>query len=311
MTGLKVLSSVALGLAAMLLAPPAGQTQDQVARLSIIVDKSCLIQPESDPLVLGDHIDPFRDNAICHLEKVFSSHHIEEKLTEGERSRFFVRVAEQEYVVENPTDQPALFIVRHNVPENWIVDSNSQPSSMDSSTAVYQLKADPGQRVRLHVGMHRSYTINVEPWSVLRRADIPSEGTQNQAVSIVVDRSCLIQPESDPLVLGDHIDAFRDDAICHLESVLSPHHIEEKLTDGERSRFLVRGAEQEYVVENPTDEPAVFIVRHDVPENWIVDSNTPPSSMDGSTAVYRLNADPGQRVRLHVGMHRTYTIDPN
>jgi hypothetical protein len=33
--------------------------------------------------------------------------------------------------------------------------------------------------------------------------------------------------------------------------------------------------------------------------------------MDGSTAVFRVNADPGQRVRLHVGMHRNYTINPN
>jgi hypothetical protein len=32
---------------------PAKQTQDQVAPLSIIVDNSCLIEPQSDPLVLG------------------------------------------------------------------------------------------------------------------------------------------------------------------------------------------------------------------------------------------------------------------
>jgi len=313
MTGLKVLPSVALGLAAVLVAAPAGQTQDQPVRLSIVVDKSCLIQPESDPLVLDDHSDAFRNDAICRVEKVLSSHHIEEKLTEGERSRFFVRVAEQEYIVQNPTDQPAVFIIRHDVPENWIVDSNTPPSSMDGSTAVYRINAEPAQRVGLHVGTHRSYAIRVEPWDVVRPDDIPPEGAQHQPVplTVVVDKSCLIQPESDPLVLGGHSDAFRDDAICKLESVFSPHHIEEKLTDSERSRFLVRGAEQEYVVQNPTDQPAVFVIRHDVPENWIVDSNTPPSSMDGSTAVYRVNAEPGQRARLHVGIHRSDPIDPN
>ena len=42
-------------------------TNLQTPRLSIIVDKSCLIQPESDPSVLGDHYDAFRDEAICHL----------------------------------------------------------------------------------------------------------------------------------------------------------------------------------------------------------------------------------------------------
>jgi len=141
-------------------AAPPRQTQDQAAPLSIIVDKSCLIEPESDPLVLGDHVDALRDDAICHLESVLSSQHIEEKITDGQRSRFTVRVAEQEYVVQNPTDKPAVFIVHHEVPKNWIVDSDPQPSSIDGSTAVFRLNAEPGQRVRLHVGMHRSYRIN-------------------------------------------------------------------------------------------------------------------------------------------------------
>jgi hypothetical protein len=141
----------------------------------------------------------------------------------------------------------------------------------------------------------------------------PARPAQYQAVplSIVIDKSCRIEPESDPLVVGDHVDSFRDDAICHLESVLSSQHIEEKISDGQRSRFSVRVAEQEYVVQNPTDKPTVFIVRHDVPKNWIVDSDPQPSSTDGSTAVFRLNAEPGQRVRLHVGMHRRNSINPN
>ena len=83
-------------------------------------------------------------------------------------------------------------------------------------------------------------------------------------------------PESDPLVLGGHVDAFRDDAICHLESVLSSHHVEEKITDSERSRFFLRVAEQEYVVQNPTDKPAVFTVRHHVPDDWTADSALNP-----------------------------------
>jgi hypothetical protein len=140
-----------------------------------------------------------------------------------------------------------------------------------------------------------------------------SDATAKQPapLSIVVDKSCRIEPESDPLLLGDHVDAFRDDAICHLESVLSSQHIEEKIIDGQRSRFAVRVAEQEYVVQNPTDKPAVFIVRHEVPKNWIVDSDPQPCCMDGSTAVFRLNAEAGQRVRLHVGMHRSKSINPN
>lgn len=150
-------------LATILLAVPAAQSQDQPSTLSIIVDKSCLIQPESDPLILGDHSEAFRDDAICHLESVLSSHHVEEKITrDGERTRFFVRVVEQEYVLQNPTDQPAVFTVRHDVPANWTVDSDPQPTSMDGSTAVFRLNAEPGQRVRLHVGMHRNHKVNAD-----------------------------------------------------------------------------------------------------------------------------------------------------
>jgi hypothetical protein len=141
--------------------------------------------------------------------------------------------------------------------------------------------------------------------------DAPERHAQDRAVPlpIVLDKSCRIEPDSDPLIVGDHVEAFRDDAICHLESVLSSQHIEEKITDGQRSHFTVRVAEQEYVVQNPTDKPTVFIVHHEVPKNWIVDSDPQPSSVDGSTAVFRLNAEPGQRVRLHVGMHRSDSID--
>ena len=117
--------------------------------------------------------------------------------------------------------------------------------------------------------------------------------------------------ESDSSVVGDHDDAFRDDTLCHLESLLSSHHIEEKITDGERSPLLVLVAEQEYILQNTTDKPAVFLVGTSVPENWIVDSDPQPSSMDGSTALFQVNAEAGQRVRLHVGRRRSVSISPN
>ena len=160
MTGAKALSAFPLVLAAALLAAPAGQAQDHTLPLQIVVDRSCLIQPESDPSVVGDHNGAFRDNDICHLESVLPSRHTEEKITDGERSRFLVQVAEQEYVLQNATDKPAVFTVRHDVPENWIVDSEPKPSAMDGLTAVFQVNAEAGQRVRLHVGMRRSVNIS-------------------------------------------------------------------------------------------------------------------------------------------------------
>jgi hypothetical protein len=163
MKNLGALPAFSFALAFTLIAAPAGRPQDksdQNSRLAIVVDKSCLIQPESDPSVLGDHDDAFRDEAICHLESVSTSQHIEEKIADGERSHFLVKVAEQEYVLQNPTEKPAVFIVRHNVPENWTVDSFPAPTSMDGATAVFQVFAEPGQRVRLHVGVRRSVGIS-------------------------------------------------------------------------------------------------------------------------------------------------------
>lgn len=62
MTGIKARFAFPFALAATLLAAPAGQAaaqnQEQTPRVEIVVDKSCLIQPESDPSVLGDHTTP-------------------------------------------------------------------------------------------------------------------------------------------------------------------------------------------------------------------------------------------------------------
>lgn len=157
MFGNRVLLALPLAFAAGLLATPTGQAQEQAPRLQIVVNQACLIQPGSDQLVMGDHEDAFFDTAICNLESIHFSHHVEEKIADdGERSHFLVYIAEQEYILDNPTDKPAVFVVRENVPEGWTVDSDPQPTSMDGSTAVFHVYADPGQVVRLHVGMRRS-----------------------------------------------------------------------------------------------------------------------------------------------------------
>jgi hypothetical protein len=165
MTSSKMFSALSFVLATALVAAPAGQAQDQnqnqAPRVQIFVDQRCGILPESDPAIVGDHEAAFRDGAICHLESVLSSHHVEEKIDDsGARSHFFVRIAEQEYLLLNPTDHPAVFVVRQNVPENWTVDSDPQPDAMDGSTAIFKVNADPGQRVRLHVGLRNSVSMD-------------------------------------------------------------------------------------------------------------------------------------------------------
>jgi hypothetical protein len=128
-----------------------------------------------------------------------------------------------------------------------------------------------------------------------------------ERVAIVVDQSCRILPDSDPAVLGDHNDAFRDPVVCHLESVLASRHIEERISSGDRS--LVRIREHEFILQNVTDSPAVFVVRQAVPEGWSVDSDPQPTTVDGETAVFRVNAEPGQIVRLHVGLRNAIPLE--
>jgi hypothetical protein len=132
---------------------------------------------------------------------------------------------------------------------------------------------------------------------------------QPEPVSIVVDQGCRILPDSDPAVLGDHNYAFRDPAICHLESVLASRHVEERISSGDRS--LVRIREHEFILQNVTDSPAVFVVRQAVPEGWSVDSDPQPTTVDGETAVFRVNAEPGQIVRLHVGLRNAIPLENN
>ena len=157
MIGIRRLSTLAFVFAATLLVAP---SQEPAPRIQIVVDQSCLIQPESDPAIMGDHITAFSDSAICHREAVFSSRHIEEKITDGVQSHFLVRIAEQEYLLENPTDKPTVFVVRQNVPANWTVNSDPRPARMDGSMAVFEVNAEPGQVVRLHVGLRKSTSID-------------------------------------------------------------------------------------------------------------------------------------------------------
>lgn len=133
---------------------------------------------------------------------------------------------------------------------------------------------------------------------------------QPEPITIVVDQNCFIQPDSAPAVLGDHTEAFRDSIVCHLESVLASHHVEERTISGnDRDRSLVQIREREFILQNVTADAAVFVVRQDVPENWTVDSDPQPTATDGSTAIFRVQAEPGQIVRLHVGLRNAVPLE--
>jgi hypothetical protein len=93
--------------------------------------------------------------------------------------------------------------------------------------------------------------------------------------------------------------------VCHLESVLDSEHREEKPAGNELERSDVEVREQEYVLQNITMKPQVFAVLEQVPRGWKVDSDPQPTTMAGDIAVFDVHAEPGETVRLHVGLRHT------
>jgi hypothetical protein len=127
--------------------------QPPAALKEVHVDRSCkILQDESDALSNYTEADLRNDHAICHLESVHTSHHVEEAFRDGVRLRNKVTVVEQEYLLQNVTSAPVTFVVEHVLPADWKVDSDPQPIKVVDNTAFFRVNAEPGQVVRLHVG---------------------------------------------------------------------------------------------------------------------------------------------------------------
>ena len=121
-----------------------------------------------------------------------------------------------------------------------------------------------------------------------------------------VDGQCLVRQESE----GTGAPVYRSDPfICRLESVHRSDHLETAMQDGVQTARHVTVREQEYVLRNTRTEPVVFIVEQEVPLGWRVDSDPQPVRMDGTTAIFEVQAEPGQVVRLHTGERRTRPVE--
>jgi hypothetical protein len=121
--------------------------------------------------------------------------------------------------------------------------------------------------------------------------------------------------------MGDHPDdasasgtaQFRSDPdLCRLDGmgVHRSSHVAVKEVDGARQRSRVDVAEQTYLLQDIHAEPVVFVVAQQVPDGWHVDSDPRPTTVKGNVAVFRVTAQPGQIVRLHVGVARETPLDP-
>jgi hypothetical protein len=149
------------------------------------------------------------------------------------------------------------------------------------------------------------FAVGSEPRATAQRPAYPIV----QEILIRQDCAILLAP-ADSNAKGKRAKFERDPAICHLETVLNSAHMEESIQDMELHRSRVTINEQEYVLQNISDGPVVFVVEQNVPNGWQVDSDPQPGelipasvgdSKQDKVAVFRVHAEPGQAVRLHVG----------
>jgi hypothetical protein len=119
----------------------------------IHVDQDCRILPDPAHVPPGAKAKPYSDSAICHLDHIFESQHVEERIVGNQLLRSKVDIHEHEFVLQDISADPVTFVVQQEVPKSWTVDSDPQPKQIIGQTAYFPVIVQPGEIVRLHVGM--------------------------------------------------------------------------------------------------------------------------------------------------------------
>ncbi|SNT30450.1 hypothetical protein SAMN05421770_10766 [Granulicella rosea] len=118
-----------------------------------------------------------------------------------------------------------------------------------------------------------------------------------------VDERCRIFTQDRPR--GDqHYSKpkFRaDTSICQLNGEHHTKHWEQTVEDGVVRRTRVEVREHSFILHNGTDMPVTFVVDQSLPAGWRVDSTPQPVEVANSMATFKVVAEPGQTIRLHVG----------
>jgi hypothetical protein len=138
----------------------------------------------------------------------------------------------------------------------------------------------------------------------------PARAPYSALKEIHVDSDCRILPAPDRPPVGDKDRPYHDPVVCHLETILSSGHREETVVGNELRRSDVRINEQEYVLQNIRTEPVIFVVEQYVPAGWTVDSDPQPKQVEGTMALFVVNAQPHEIVRLHVGLRHAKELKP-
>jgi hypothetical protein len=134
-------------------------------------------------------------------------------------------------------------------------------------------------------------------------APLPAQTAAPPAIpsEIDVDQSCRIvtmdlrdPAHPRPRYRSDHI-------ICSTAAAHETLRWQETILNGTTKKRLVDIYEHEFLLQNPYPQPITFLVHQAVPKRYQIDSDPQPEEVANSIATFRVQADPGQTVRLHVG----------
>jgi hypothetical protein len=132
---------------------------------------------------------------------------------------------------------------------------------------------------------------------------------------IHVNQDCLILQDQVDGVMGVSVPGAAaagagqaNPGVCHLESQLTSNSVKGAVVNGAVQRSVVVVKEQKYMLRDEFQEPVVFVVEQAVPDGWTVSSDPQPTKVEGKVALFRVAAQPGQVVSLHVGEQHTIPL---
>jgi hypothetical protein len=128
------------------------------------------------------------------------------------------------------------------------------------------------------------------------RGKTPSAAMAPALPEVHVDGQCRVRQASGEYTVSD--------AVCHLAGPKTSQHVEDSHRGDTPVLLVVTVREQEYRLQNTTAGPVAFVVEYSLEKGWTVDPASDPAAakVEGTTAVFRVAVEPGQTVRLHVGV---------
>jgi hypothetical protein len=139
------------------------------------VDERCRILPDPATLPSGKKARPWSDPSVCHLTNVFDTAHRVQTVVGSELQRSDVEIFEQQYVLGNQSQQPALFIIEQPALKGWTIEGDPPPFRVAEGKEYYRAWVQPGEAVQLHVGMRKVTPLKPKAVKVTPARAVPAE----------------------------------------------------------------------------------------------------------------------------------------